>query len=56
VRRENGHFEIVTGARRYRAAQQAGLQEVPVRVATLTDEEVLETQIVELSLERKRFL
>jgi len=47
VRRENGHFEIVTGARRYRAAQQAGLQEVPVRVATLTDEEALETQIVE---------
>jgi ParB family transcriptional regulator, chromosome partitioning protein len=47
VRRENGHFEIVTGARRYRAAQRAGLREVPVRVATLTDEEVLETQIVE---------
>jgi len=47
VRRQNGHFEIVTGARRYRAAQRAGLQEVPVRVATLTDEEALETQIVE---------
>src|SRR5579871_2683908 len=47
VRRENGHFEIVTGARRYRAAQRAGLREVPVRVATLTDEEALETQIVE---------
>jgi len=47
VRRENGHFEIVTGARRYRAAQRAGLREVPVRVATLTDEEVLETQIIE---------
>ena len=47
VRRENGHFEIVTGARRYRAAQRAGLREVPVRIATLTDEETLETQIVE---------
>ena len=47
VRRENGHFEIVTGARRYRAAQRAGLREVPVRVATLTDEEALETQIIE---------
>jgi ParB family chromosome partitioning protein len=47
VRRENSHFEIVSGARRYRAAQLAGLPEVPVRVVTLTDEEVLETQIVE---------
>jgi ParB family chromosome partitioning protein len=47
VRRENGHFEIVTGARRYRAAQRAGLREIPVRVATLTDDEALETQIVE---------
>ena len=47
VRRENGHFEIVTGARRYRAAQRAGLREVPVRVAALTDEESLETQIIE---------
>jgi ParB family chromosome partitioning protein len=47
VRRENSHFEIVSGARRYRAAQLAGLPEVPVRVINLTDEEVLETQIVE---------
>jgi len=47
VRRENGHFEIVTGALRYLAAQRAGLREVPVRVATLTDEEALETQIIE---------
>jgi ParB family chromosome partitioning protein len=47
VRRENGHFEIVTGARRYRAAQLAGLREIPVRVATLTDEEALEAQIIE---------
>ncbi|MGB2642183.1 MAG: ParB/RepB/Spo0J family partition protein [Candidatus Acidiferrum sp.] len=47
VRREKGHFEIVAGARRYRAARLAGLREVPVRVATLTDEEALETQIIE---------
>src|SRR5260221_7659516 len=46
VRRINGHFEIVTGARRYRAAQRAGLREGPVRLATLTAEEALETQIV----------
>ena len=47
VRRTNGHLEIVSGARRYRAAQRAGLREVPVRIAVLTDEEALETQIVE---------
>jgi ParB family chromosome partitioning protein len=32
---------------RYRAARRAGLQEVPVRIAALTDAEALETQIVE---------
>ena len=32
ARRVNGHFEIVSGARRYRAAQRAGLPEVPVRI------------------------
>src|SRR5260370_13753481 len=46
ARRVNGHFEIVSGARRYRAAQRAGLQEVPVRIAVLTDAETLEAQIV----------
>ena len=47
TRKVNGHFEIVSGAMRYRAAQRAGLQEVPVRIAALTDAEALETQIVE---------
>jgi ParB family chromosome partitioning protein len=47
VRRENGHFEIVSGARRFRGAKLAELREIPVRIAALTDEEVLETQIVE---------
>jgi ParB family transcriptional regulator, chromosome partitioning protein len=47
VRRINGHFEIVTGARRYRAAQRAGLEEIPVRVGTFTDAEALEIQIIE---------
>jgi ParB family chromosome partitioning protein len=47
VRRINGHFEIVTGARRYRAAQRAGLEEIPVRIGTFTDAEALEIQIIE---------
>src|SRR5260370_12105607 len=47
VRRVNGHFEIVTGARRYRAAQRAGLKEIPVRIGAFTDAEALEIQIIE---------
>jgi ParB family chromosome partitioning protein len=47
VRRVNGHFEIVPGARRYRAAQWAGLEEIPVRVSTFSDAEALEIQIIE---------
>src|SRR5208282_5963456 len=47
TRRVNGHFEIVSGARRYRAAQRVGLRELPVRIVALSDEEALETQIVE---------
>jgi hypothetical protein len=39
--------QIVSGARRYRAAQRAVLSEVPVRLADISDEEALETQIVE---------
>ena len=56
VRRVNGHFEIVTGARRYRAAQRAGLEEIPVRIGAFTDEEALEIQIIELSIVRNSFL
>jgi len=47
ARRVNGHFEIVSGARRYRAAQRAGLHEVPVRIVAPNDAEALETQIIE---------
>jgi ParB family chromosome partitioning protein len=41
------HFEIVTGARRFRAAQLAGLDSVPVRVVHLSDTDVLEIQVIE---------
>ena len=43
---ENG-FEIVAGARRYRAAQMAEDDTVPVRIVNMTDAEVLEAQLVE---------
>jgi len=49
-------FEIVFGARRYRAAQMAEIATVPVRIKNLTDSEVLEAQLVELSIVVKRFL
>jgi ParB family chromosome partitioning protein len=47
-----GHFEIVAGERRYRAAKQAGLALVPVDVRDLDDKQVLEIQLVE-NLERQ---
>ena len=43
---ENG-FEIVAGARRYRAAQMAEAVTVPVRIKQMGDSEVLEAQLVE---------
>jgi ParB family transcriptional regulator, chromosome partitioning protein len=49
-------FEIVFGARRYRAAQLAEVATVPVRIRHMTDAEVLEAQLVELSIVVKRFL
>jgi len=41
-------FEIVAGARRYRAAQMAEAATVPVRIVNLTDAEALETALVEI--------
>ena len=47
VRPVDHHFEIVAGARRYRAAQLAGLETAPVRIVELTDAQAIETSIVE---------
>ncbi|HXK54303.1 MAG TPA: ParB/RepB/Spo0J family partition protein [Hyphomicrobiales bacterium] len=44
---EADHFEIVAGERRWRAAQRAGLHEVPVLVYALSDREALEVAVVE---------
>ncbi len=43
---ENG-FEIIAGARRYRAAQMAEAPAVPVRIVHLSDAAALEAQLVE---------
>lgn len=42
-----GRFEIIAGERRWRAAQKAGLHEVPVLVHEVSDKEALELAIVE---------
>jgi ParB family transcriptional regulator, chromosome partitioning protein len=40
-------YEIIAGERRWRAAQKAGLHEVPVVIRTFTDSEALEVAILE---------
>jgi len=42
-----GFYEIVAGERRWRAAQRAGLHDVPVLVRDLDDRETLEVALVE---------
>jgi ParB family transcriptional regulator, chromosome partitioning protein len=45
--RDDGEYEIVAGERRWRAAQRAGLHELPVLIRTLTDGETLEIALIE---------
>ncbi|UAK24657.1 ParB/RepB/Spo0J family partition protein [Sphingomonas nostoxanthinifaciens] len=47
VRPRKGSYEIVAGERRWRAAQRAGLHQVPVIVRQLDDAETIELAIVE---------
>jgi len=47
VRPRGGRYEIVAGERRYRAAQAAGLAEVPAVVREVPDEQMLELALVE---------
>jgi ParB family chromosome partitioning protein len=42
-----GGFEIVAGERRWRAAQRAGVHQVPVIVRELSDQDALEVAIIE---------
>ena len=47
VRKKNDKYEIIAGERRWRAAQLAGLNEVPVIVKDLNDSETLEIALIE---------
>jgi ParB family transcriptional regulator, chromosome partitioning protein len=47
VRGANDSYEIIAGERRWRAAQRAGLHEVPVVIIEATDAEALQIAIIE---------
>jgi ParB family chromosome partitioning protein len=47
TRGKDDHFEIIAGERRWRAAQRAGLHEVPIAVVEATDAQALEFAIIE---------
>ena len=42
-----GHYEIIAGERRWRAAQRAGLTELPVIIRDVDDREALELAIID---------
>ena len=52
VRRRQDRFQIIAGERRYQAAVQAGLGEVPVIIRDIDDDEVTEIALIE-NLQRK---
>ena len=45
--RGGGRYELIAGERRFRAAQQAGLTEIPAVVRAMTDEESLTVALIE---------
>ncbi|MBI3702575.1 MAG: ParB/RepB/Spo0J family partition protein [Rhizobiales bacterium] len=47
VRGKDEHFEIIAGERRWRAAQRAGLHDVPIALVEATDAQALEFAIIE---------
>ena len=47
VQDKKGHYEIIAGERRWRAAKIAGLKEIPVIIKELTDQEVVEISLIE---------
>jgi len=47
VRKMPEHYEIIAGERRWRAAQKAGLREVPVVIQDVSDDAALEIALIE---------
>jgi len=47
VRPVGATFEIVAGARRFRAAKKAGREQIPAIISNLADDQALEAQVIE---------
>jgi ParB family chromosome partitioning protein len=47
VRNHGGRFQLIAGERRWRAAQRAGLQKIPVVVREVSEQQALEMALVE---------
>ena len=47
VRREDDHYQIIAGERRWRASQKAGLREVPVVIQDVSEDWALEMALIE---------
>ena len=47
VSKKEDYYEIIAGERRWRAAKQAGLKEVPVIIKELSDLEIVELSLIE---------
>lgn len=47
VRQVNGRYELIAGERRWRAAQELGLPQVPVIIRTANDLQVLQLSLIE---------
>ncbi len=47
VRKKTDHYELIAGERRWRAAQKAGLREVPVIIQDVSDDTALEMALIE---------
>lgn len=52
VRQRGGRFQIVAGERRYQAAVQVGLHEIPIVIREVDDNEIIEIALIE-NIQRK---
>ena len=52
VRQRGARFQIVAGERRYQAAVQVGLREIPVVIRDVDDDEIIEVALIE-NIQRK---